>query len=225
MLVVLKWLDRLVMAQRCLASLLVKRTTDPASQTSPTCQTGLPNKQKMVACEYQLSGKPLGYIVLADLADMAANMVADPDPANMDTLGECVHAKVWIMLNKLEVAHPARLLLVDQFTVMIGHAGPNILDVCVDELMRAELFVIGPYQLPSRLAKLGASLHVARQFFKPANHPANQPTSLPAIHPTSQPNKPANHNFAVHNVETYNNGFVCCTLCWFVQPRQTVAKL
>ena len=164
MLVVLQWLDRLVMAQRCLASLLVEQTTSPASPTSPTCQTGLPNKQK-IACEYQLSGKPLGYIVLADLADMAANMVAHPDPANMDTLGECVHAKVWVMLNKLEVAHPARLLLVDQFTVMIGHAGPNILDVCADELMRAELFVIGPYQLPSRLAKLGASLlHVVKQF-------------------------------------------------------------
>ena len=146
MLAVLQWLDRLATAQCCLSSSLMVKHTSP---TNPT-------NQKMVACEYQLSGKPLGHIVMEDHEDQEdqEDQVDLVDQAGLRTAS--VLAKVSAMLEKLKVDHPARLLLVDQFTVMIGHAGPNMLDVCASELSRAELLVIGPYRLPDHLAEIGA---------------------------------------------------------------------
>jgi hypothetical protein len=135
------WLTGLAAAQTFLAASLLKKHNTLNTLTNQAAQAAQIN----VECEYQLSGKALGSIVV-----------------RLPTSKQVIQNVVLTMLTNLvakDPDHPCGLLLRDQFSARIGHAGVHLDDIedaqLVDQLRARPLLVLGPYQLPDKLAHRG----------------------------------------------------------------------
>jgi len=130
------WLAGLPASQRCLAVVSAKPATTTTTTTTNQCKL-------WVACEYQLSGKPLSGVRLA-----------------FPTTIRAVYWAVQALLEKLAKPgepgsdHPAQQL-VNCFTARIGHAGTNLDDIDDNQLntllQASRLLVLSPFEAPAEL--------------------------------------------------------------------------
>ena len=133
------WLTGLSAAQTFLAASLLKKHNTVNTLTNQAAQAA------QINVVYQISGKELGSIVVG-----------------LPTSKQVMYDMVWTMLTDLvakDPDHPCGVLLRDQFSARIGHAGVHLDDLddaqLVDQLRARPLLVLGPYQLPDKLAQQG----------------------------------------------------------------------
>ena len=133
-------------AHMLVASVLPRKSHTPHTPHKPH------SNQIVVACEYQMSGIPLG--------DITVQL-----PASRQAIYASIQALLVTAANATQVGQLEQLG--GCFSARIGHAGKNLDDLVnldnLDEMLPADIdqlrtrpLVIGPFQLPERLTPLGS---------------------------------------------------------------------
>ena len=133
------WLAELPASQNCLAVSMLERK-NPTNQMAGHI---------IVACEYQISGKCLPNIVIP------VSSVSSVSSVSMVWKGNWAVQAMLVKLAETDCHHPAAML-VNLFTARVGHAGPTLDEIndhqLVSRLKAKPLLVIGPFELPAKLA-------------------------------------------------------------------------